>query len=203
VLLTKATPGVGLLWFVVRREWRQLAIALGVTGALVAVSLVVDGRLWPEWLSTIGRAAPPPGETLEIPLWIRVPAAAVLVVWGALANRRWTVVVAATIALPVLWLATCWSVLAALAAIDRPELQGRPGRAAVGRAAAGRAAGPVREGPLVGMHVDGIQATGSRPVRSSSASGYAVDAHTDAVPLGRAAITDEATGPGRAKAGLQ
>jgi len=124
VLLTKATPGVGLLWYVVRREWRSLAIALGVTGALVAVSLVVDGRLWPEWLATVGRAAPPPGETLEIPIWIRVPAAAALVVWGALTNRRWTVVVAATIALPVLWLATCWSVLAALAAIDRPELQG-------------------------------------------------------------------------------
>ena len=31
VLLTKITPGIGLLWFVVRREWRQLAIALGAT----------------------------------------------------------------------------------------------------------------------------------------------------------------------------
>ena len=29
VLLTKVTPGVGLLWFAVRREWRSLAIALG------------------------------------------------------------------------------------------------------------------------------------------------------------------------------
>ena len=29
VLLTKITPGIGLLWFVVRREWRNLAIALG------------------------------------------------------------------------------------------------------------------------------------------------------------------------------
>jgi hypothetical protein len=31
VLLTKVTPGVGLIWFAVRREWRQLGIALGVT----------------------------------------------------------------------------------------------------------------------------------------------------------------------------
>ena len=31
VLLTKVTPGVGLLWFAVRREWRSLAIALGAT----------------------------------------------------------------------------------------------------------------------------------------------------------------------------
>ncbi len=28
-ILTKVTPGVGLLWFLVRREWRSLAIALG------------------------------------------------------------------------------------------------------------------------------------------------------------------------------
>ena len=31
VLLTKITPGIGLLWFAVRREWRSLAIALGAT----------------------------------------------------------------------------------------------------------------------------------------------------------------------------
>src|SRR6185503_21064232 len=40
VLLTKITPGIGLLWFVVRREWRNLAIALGGTAAIVAVSFV-------------------------------------------------------------------------------------------------------------------------------------------------------------------
>jgi hypothetical protein len=34
MLLTKVTPGVGLLWFVFRREWRSLAIAIGVTAAI-------------------------------------------------------------------------------------------------------------------------------------------------------------------------
>jgi len=34
-ILTKVTPGVGLLWFAVRREWRSLAIALGATATLV------------------------------------------------------------------------------------------------------------------------------------------------------------------------
>jgi Glycosyltransferase family 87 len=138
VLLTKVTPGVALLWFVVRREWRSLAIALGVTGVLVAVSLAVDGSLWPAWLATAGGAPPPPGETLEVPLWIRLPIAAALVTWGAATNRRWTVPVAATIALPVLWFATATSVLAALAATDRPELREREapgGRRVVGLAA--------------------------------------------------------------------
>ena len=36
VLLTKVSPGVGLLWFVVRGEWKKLATALGWTLALRA-----------------------------------------------------------------------------------------------------------------------------------------------------------------------
>ena len=36
VILTKVTPGIGLLWFAVRREWRSLAIALGFTAAVRA-----------------------------------------------------------------------------------------------------------------------------------------------------------------------
>ncbi len=39
ILLTKITPGIGLLWFAVRREWRALAIALGATAAIASVSL--------------------------------------------------------------------------------------------------------------------------------------------------------------------
>ena len=106
VLLTKVTPGVGLLWFAVRREWRSLAIALGVTGVIVAVSLAVNPQLWTEWFTFLGEAEQ--GRTVEqfqigIPLWARLAAAAALVVWGARTSRRWTVVVAATIGLPILW----------------------------------------------------------------------------------------------------
>ena len=46
VLLTKVTPGIGLLWFAVRREWRSLAIATGVTAAIAAVGFVLaPGRV--------------------------------------------------------------------------------------------------------------------------------------------------------------
>ena len=41
VLLSKVTPGIGLVWFAVRREWRSLAIALAVTAAIVAVSFAL------------------------------------------------------------------------------------------------------------------------------------------------------------------
>ena len=117
VLLTKVTPGVGLAWFAVRREWRSLAIALGVTAALVAVSLAIDARLWESWLrDSLGATAG--GSALNqfsvpIPLWLRVPTALALVSWGGLTDRRWTVPVAAALALPVLW-PSGFAVLAAL-----------------------------------------------------------------------------------------
>ena len=106
ILLTKVTPGVGLVWFAVRREWRSLAIALSVTGVIVAVSVVLDSHLWVEWFAFLGNAQG--GGTVAqfqigLPLWIRLPAALALVVWGARTDRRWTVVLAATIGLPILW----------------------------------------------------------------------------------------------------
>jgi hypothetical protein len=117
VLLTKVTPGVGLAWFAVRREWRSLAIALGATAVLVVVSLLLDGRLWVSWLrdsleATAG-GSPLDQFSIPVPLWIRAPAALALVAWGGLTGRRWTVPMGATLALPVLW-PSGFAVLAAL-----------------------------------------------------------------------------------------
>jgi Glycosyltransferase family 87 len=140
VLLAKVTPGVGLLWFAVRREWRSLAIALGVTAALVAVSMVFDLRLWQDWFDrqVVGALQTAPDQPqIPIPLLIRLPAAAVIVVWGALTDRKWTVPLAAVLAMPVLWIAA-FSVLAAIPAIYRPELASR--REAAQRAELGTAA---------------------------------------------------------------
>jgi hypothetical protein len=117
ILLTKVTPGVGLVWFAVRREWRALAIALGGTAAIVAISIAADGSLWADWLDFLGRAGA--GATvgqfeIAVPLWVRLPAAVVLVAWGGLTDRRWTVVLAATLGLPILW-PSGFAVCAALA----------------------------------------------------------------------------------------
>ena len=105
VLLTKITPGIGLLWFAVRREWRQLAIAIGATLGIVAVSAAVMPAAWREWFDVVIANAGKGGTwaSLPIPLWIRAPIAAALVVWGARTDRRWTVPVAAMLALPALW----------------------------------------------------------------------------------------------------
>jgi hypothetical protein len=107
VLLTKATSGVGLLWFAVRREWRPLVVAGGTAVALAGVSVLLDPAAWRRWLDLViggGVASDSPGWWLPVPLPIRLALAAVVVGWGGLTDRRWTVGVAGTIALPVLWL---------------------------------------------------------------------------------------------------
>ncbi len=106
VLLTKVTPGVGLLWFLVRREWRSVAIVLLATMAVSGVSFVLAPGLWVEWIQSLVRNASIPASDYSGgilgPLMLRGPVAVLIVTWGALTGRRWTVLVAATLALPLL-----------------------------------------------------------------------------------------------------
>jgi len=117
MLLTKVTPGIGLLWFAVRREWRSLGIAFGATAMVAAVSYALAPSAWSEWAQTLsanqGGPTSTPGWYLPVPLLLRLAAAAILVAWGGLSDRRWTVPVAVTLALPVVWL----NGLAVLAAV--------------------------------------------------------------------------------------
>ena len=108
VLLTKFTAGVGLLWFVVRGEWRSLAIALGATAVACAASFLAFPSMWPAWIDYVRVAMridtdPTWTNLVRVPLWIRLMLAALLVTWGARTDRRWTVLVSAMMALPVLW----------------------------------------------------------------------------------------------------
>jgi hypothetical protein len=119
VLLTKVTPGVGLLWFAVRREWRSLGIALGVTAVIASVGVALAPDLWVEWvrsMSVTGASVGP--NQVPVPLAVRVVAAAALVAWGARTDRRWTVVVAAMLALPTLW-THGFAMLAGIVALER------------------------------------------------------------------------------------
>jgi hypothetical protein len=105
VLLTKVTPGIGLLWFAVRREWRSLGIAVGATLAIAGISFALSPGLWWQWVDVLRAAsgAPTPVFTVPVPLQLRLVVAVALIVWGARTDRRWSVPVASTIALPVLW----------------------------------------------------------------------------------------------------
>jgi hypothetical protein len=107
VLLTKITPGVGLLWFAVRREWRSLAIVAVATGAIAAASFALMPDAWHTWIQVLrdnaGKGGTGTWAAVPVPFFVRLPFAVVLVVWGARTNRRWTVPVSAMLALPALW----------------------------------------------------------------------------------------------------
>ncbi|MGD0122448.1 MAG: glycosyltransferase 87 family protein [Candidatus Limnocylindrales bacterium] len=105
VLLTKITPGVGLLWFAVRREWRSLAIVAAITAAIAAISYLSMPEAWHAWIQVLRDNAGKNGTwaAVPIPFVVRLPCAVVLVVWGARTNHRWTVPVSAMLALPALW----------------------------------------------------------------------------------------------------
>jgi hypothetical protein len=108
MLLTKVTPGIGLVWFAARREWRALATAVAATAAIVAVSWLIAPAAWQQWLTLLTQSAGAPLETtgphLAVPLLLRLGIAILVVAWGALTDRRWTLPVAVTLALPVIWL---------------------------------------------------------------------------------------------------
>lgn len=132
-LLTKVTPGVSLLWFAVRREWRALAWALGATAAISAVSLVIAPGAWLDWVKFLtasqdtGAGANDWYAFLFPPLWFRVVAAAGLVIWGARTDRRWVVPVATAVAMPVFWVTTP----AVLVALPRLMTKSRPAEGSV------------------------------------------------------------------------
>jgi hypothetical protein len=120
VLLTKITPGVGLLWFAVRREWRPLIVVLVATAAVTAVSFVLMPDAWWRWpqvlTSNLGKNGT--WAAVPVPFLVRLPLAVVLIVWGALKNYRWVVPIGAMLALPALWYGGLSIALATLPLVD-------------------------------------------------------------------------------------
>lgn len=108
LILTKVTPAVGLLWFLVRREWRNLAIALGTTAAIALVSFCFAPNLWFDWFTVLKNNSgyPEPAFAYHfLPLMPRLVLAAAMTVVAARYNARWVVPIAATLAMPYIWTA--------------------------------------------------------------------------------------------------
>ena len=107
-ILTKLTPGIGLIWFLVRGEWRSLGLALGATAIVASVSFALDPAAWLGWIALLARLDFPVlgGGLVLVPvdLWLRLLLAALLIVWGARTDRHWTIPVAMCLALPTIFL---------------------------------------------------------------------------------------------------
>ncbi|GAA1992126.1 hypothetical protein GCM10009817_37850 [Terrabacter lapilli] len=124
-LLTKITPGLGPIWFAVRREWRSAAVAVLGTVLVVLVSIAISPALWIQWWDFVLGSPTPPTQAHYPPLALRLVLAVGVVVWGALRGWRGAVAVAMVLAMPL------WSsgVLVLLAALPRLRSGGRPAQA--------------------------------------------------------------------------
>jgi Glycosyltransferase family 87 len=102
--LSKVTTGVTAIWWVVRREWRALGIALGTTAVIGAISFVLAADQWITWVSHVAAESNEATILITIPLALRLPIAAALVVVAARVDRPWLLAPAVTLALPLLWI---------------------------------------------------------------------------------------------------
>lgn len=103
VILTKVTPGLGLAWFALRRRWRDLGIALGVTGAIALATALLWPDRWAGFVQLMTGYSTPAGSPWFPSFWDRMPWAIGFVVLGAWRGWRWPVVVGSTLALPVFY----------------------------------------------------------------------------------------------------
>ena len=125
-LLTKVTPGVGILWFAVRREWLDFGIAIAATLAVIATAALVTPGLWADWFqlllsstgsSTVEGAVP-------MPLLARLPVALAVIAVAAWRDMRWLLPIGVLLAMPVIWWGSL-ALLTASVALKRDALEGR------------------------------------------------------------------------------
>jgi hypothetical protein len=130
-ILTKVTPGVGLVWFLVRREWRQLFVAAGITAAIAAVSFVAASGEWIEWVGLLieNAGASARIQVIPLPLLVRLPVGVALIAVAGLTNRAWLVPVGVMVALPNVWTSSTALLAAAISLWRFPPPQ-RPAASA-------------------------------------------------------------------------
>ena len=112
VLLTKVTPGVGMLY-----DWRhprRLVIPLAVTAAIVAVSALLAPNLWAEWFALLASSSGTvdPWAFIDVPLLPRLILSVPLIVVAGWYGWRWMVPVVALLAMPVIWVGSVVVLLA-------------------------------------------------------------------------------------------
>lgn len=105
-LLTKVTPGVGVLWFAARREWRPFGTAIAVTIVVVAVSAVISPAAWRDWLQLLADSSTLQMGNLVVSEWpalFRLPIAAGLVIMAGWRGRPAALPLIVCFALPAIW----------------------------------------------------------------------------------------------------
>ena len=123
ILITKPSAGIGLLWFVLRGEWKRALVPVAVAGGLCLLSFVYRPGLWFDWLAYLRASPDTPGWPFPIPVWPRLPISLALVIVGARTGRPWMAVLAAILAWPRLYFQSIALLLALLPALGMKRLE--------------------------------------------------------------------------------
>jgi hypothetical protein len=125
-LLTKVIPGVGVLWFAVRREWLNFSIAVAATLAIIAAVALLTPGLWADWfqllLSSTGSSTVP--GSVPVPLVARLPVAVAVIAFAAWRDMRWLLPIGVLLAMPVIWWGSL-ALLTASVALKRDDIEER------------------------------------------------------------------------------
>jgi hypothetical protein len=125
-LLTKVTPGVGMLWFAVRREWLNLGLAAAATLAVIATVALFTPGLWADWfqllLGSTGSSTVP--GSVPVALVLRLPFAVALIMFAAWRDMRWLLPIGVLLAMPVVWWGSL-ALLTASVALKRDDIEAR------------------------------------------------------------------------------
>ena len=124
--LTKVTPAITGLWYLVRRDRERLEeAAIWILGLTIGTFALAPG-VWFRWADALlsnGVGYIGPGYfTIPIPLLPRLVVAMLLVIWAAKKDRPRLLPIAGMLAVPVLW----WSAIAIGVAALRPSFGSTP-----------------------------------------------------------------------------
>jgi hypothetical protein len=118
-ILTKITPGVGLIWLLARREYRSVLRVTVVAAVLVGISWAMAPGDWADWIELLTTSRS--GDRTLVP---RCVLAVGIVVWAARRHPAW-LAVAVTISTPVFNAAACIVPLLAIPRLVEARRQGR------------------------------------------------------------------------------
>jgi hypothetical protein len=128
-LLTKVTPGIGILWFAARREWRQLWIAVATATLLAVLSFALAPGVWFDWVARLRGDTQTAGDLYVSLIGVRLVVAAGMVWYAGRSGRAWLVPVAIVVALPILWPDSLAILLACFPLAARTVKRSAPGPA--------------------------------------------------------------------------
>ena len=87
--IVKISPGLGIVYLVLRRRWRDALIAITVGTLMVVVSFVLDPRLWGDFIAAVRDQPGSTGNSLvPLPYVVRALIGLALAVAGGMLGRR-------------------------------------------------------------------------------------------------------------------